>query len=39
MHTKFWLRSVKETQLGRPSHRWKDTILMNLREIGFKGMD
>jgi hypothetical protein len=25
--------------LGRPKHRWVDTIKMNLREIGWGGMD
>jgi hypothetical protein len=26
-------------QLGRPRHRWMDNINMNLREIGWDGMD
>jgi hypothetical protein len=25
--------------LGRPRHRWVDNIKMNLREIGWSGMD
>jgi hypothetical protein len=25
--------------LGRPSHRWEDNIKMDLREIGWGGMD
>jgi hypothetical protein len=25
--------------LGRPRHRWLDNIKMNLREIGWGGMD
>jgi hypothetical protein len=25
--------------LGRPRHRWMDTIKMHLREIGWGGMD
>jgi hypothetical protein len=26
-------------QLGRPRHRWEDDIRMDLREIGWVGMD
>jgi hypothetical protein len=26
-------------QFGRPRHRWEDNIRMDLREIGWKGMD
>jgi hypothetical protein len=25
--------------LGRPRHRWKDSIMMDLREVGWGGMD
>jgi hypothetical protein len=25
--------------LGRPRHRWKDNIRMDLREIGWEGVD
>jgi hypothetical protein len=25
--------------LGRPRHRWEDSIKMDLREIGFGGLD
>jgi hypothetical protein len=25
--------------LGRPVHRWEDNILMDLREMGFVGVD
>jgi hypothetical protein len=25
--------------LGRPRHRWKETISMDLREMGCEGMD
>jgi hypothetical protein len=26
-------------QLGRPRHRWVDNIKMDLREVGWDGMD
>jgi hypothetical protein len=26
-------------QLGRPRHRWEDNIRMDLREIGWEGVD
>jgi hypothetical protein len=25
--------------LGRPKHRWEDNITMDLREIGWEGVD
>jgi len=25
--------------LGRPMHRWEDNIMMDLQEVGCKGMD
>jgi hypothetical protein len=25
--------------LGRPRHRWEDSIKMDLREVGYEGMD
>ena len=25
--------------LGKPRHRWEDNIKVNLKEIGWKGMD
>jgi hypothetical protein len=28
-----------KTQLGRPSRRWVDNVKINLREIGWDGMD
>jgi hypothetical protein len=28
-----------KTPLGRPRHRWVDNIKMDLREIGWEGMD
>jgi hypothetical protein len=34
MHVGFWWESQKED-----SHRWDDNILMDLREIGWGGMD
>jgi hypothetical protein len=28
-----------QTPLGRPRHRWEDNIRMDLREIGWEGVD
>jgi hypothetical protein len=25
--------------VGRPKHRWENTIKMDLREVGWRGMD
>jgi hypothetical protein len=38
MHIEYWWKSWKERPLGRPRHRWVDSIKMDLREIGW-GMD
>jgi hypothetical protein len=36
--TRFWLGGPKVTRpLGRPRSRWKDSIKMDLREIGIDG--
>jgi hypothetical protein len=35
MCIKFQLENLK----GRPWHKWKDNIRMNLREIGWEGVD
>jgi hypothetical protein len=32
-------KSEGERPLGRPRHRWVDNIKMDLREIGWDGMD
>jgi hypothetical protein len=39
MHIGFSCESRKERDLGRPIRRWKDNIKMDLREIGWGGMD
>jgi hypothetical protein len=39
MHIGFWWESRKERPLGRPRRRWEDNIRMDLREIGWGGMD
>jgi len=31
--------SEKKMPLGRPSHKWKDNIKMELYEIGWKAVD
>jgi hypothetical protein len=35
MHIGYWW----ESQKGRPRHRWVDNIKMDLREIGWDGVD
>jgi hypothetical protein len=32
-------KSERKRPLGRPRHRWDDNIKMDLREIGWGGMD
>jgi hypothetical protein len=40
MHIGYWWESQKEReQLGRPRRRWVDSIKMDLKEIGWDGMD
>jgi hypothetical protein len=40
MHTGFWWESRRGRRpLGRPRRRWEDNIKMDLREIGWGGMD
>jgi hypothetical protein len=40
MHIGYWWESQKEKRpLGRPRHRWVDNIKMDLREIGWDGVD
>jgi hypothetical protein len=38
MHIGYWWESWKE-RVGRPRSRWVDNIKMDLREIGWDGMD
>jgi hypothetical protein len=38
MHIGYWWESQKKP-LGRPRHRWVDNIKMDLREIGWDGVD
>jgi hypothetical protein len=39
MHIGYWWESQKERSLGRPRYRWVDSIKMDLREIGWGGMN
>jgi hypothetical protein len=40
MHTGYWWESQKEMKsLGRTKRRWVDNIKMDLREVGWGGMD
>jgi hypothetical protein len=32
-------RSERKRPQGRPGRRWEDNVIMNLREIGWDGMD
>ena len=36
MYTGFWWGN---RPLGRTRHRWEENIMMNLQEVGYKGMD
>jgi hypothetical protein len=35
--TGFWLRPEGKRSLGRPKRKWKDSIKMDLTEIGIDG--
>jgi hypothetical protein len=35
----WWKKPEKRRPLGRPRRRWVDNIKMDLREIGWDGMD
>jgi hypothetical protein len=40
MHTKFWLESLKKKRpLRRYRHSWEDNIKIDLRKIGWEGVD
>jgi hypothetical protein len=40
MHIGYWWESQKiKRPLGRPRYRWVDNVKMDLREIGWDGMD
>jgi len=39
MHTSFWSENLKEEPLGRSRRRWEDNVKMDLREIGWEGVD
>jgi hypothetical protein len=32
-------RPVRKRLLGRPRHRWEDNIKIDIREVGWGGMD
>jgi hypothetical protein len=39
MHIGFWQESHEERDHQEPRHRWVDNIKIDLREIGWGGMD
>jgi hypothetical protein len=39
MHIGYWWENQKERTRGRPRRRWVDNIKIDLREIGWNGMD
>jgi hypothetical protein len=39
MHINYWWESQKERDHYENQHRWVDNIKMDLREIGWGGMD
>jgi hypothetical protein len=40
MRTKFWSGNLRgRDKLGRPRHRWEDNIRVDLKEIGWEGVD
>jgi hypothetical protein len=39
MHIGYWWESQKERPLGKPRRRWVDNIKIDLRLIGWDGMD
>jgi hypothetical protein len=39
MHIGYWWKARRKGPLGRPRRRWVDNIEMDLREVGWDGMD
>jgi hypothetical protein len=39
MHTIFWLEKLKGRALGTPRRGWEDNIRMDLRELGWEGVN
>jgi hypothetical protein len=39
MHIELWLDNLKKRPPERLKRRWKDCIKMNLKEMGFEGVD
>jgi hypothetical protein len=38
-YAKIWSENLEQRTLGRPRHRWKDRITMDLQEIRWEDMD
>jgi hypothetical protein len=40
MHIVFWLKNLKRNRpLRSPRHRWEVNVRLDLREIGWEGVD
>jgi hypothetical protein len=39
VHTSFGVKPQGKRPLGRPRHRWEDSIKMDLQEMGYEDMD
>jgi hypothetical protein len=39
MHTEFWSRNLKEKDHLEDMQKWEENIRMDLREIGWKGVE
>jgi hypothetical protein len=39
MYTKFVGKPEGKRPIGRPRHRWEDNIRIDLRDVGWEGVD
>jgi hypothetical protein len=38
-YTGFWWETLRKESLGKPRHRWKDNIKINMKIIYFENVD